>query len=69
MSFVSINAKAIPENLRGLVNGDIVAGQLLFVELVFELVRIKFLPINQARILDDHTSLEYGREATGSSPS
>jgi hypothetical protein len=45
-----------------------VAGQLLFVELVLEPVRIKFLPVDQARILDDHASLEYGREATAFSP-
>jgi len=49
MSFVSINFEAIPKHFYGLVNGDIVASQLVFVEFIVELVRVELLPVNQPK--------------------
>jgi hypothetical protein len=46
MPFISINFEAIPNYLHGLVDRDVVARELFFVELVIELLRIKLLPIN-----------------------
>jgi len=42
MSFISIDIESIPDDLHCLVNGYIVAGQFVFVELALEFFRIKF---------------------------
>jgi len=68
MSFISIDIESIPDHLHCLVNGYIVAGQFVFVELVLEFFRIKFLPVNQAKNSRRLPSLEYGREAMSLSP-
>ena len=49
--FIPIDLKAVPKHLDGLIDGDSMTSQLVFIELIVELLRIELLPINQRSIL------------------
>jgi len=47
MTLVALNIKTAQEDFHRFVHRNVVTRQFVFVELEFELIRVKFLPVNQ----------------------